>query len=206
MAKQLATLDRLDGRLLITFVPGTPTAPESGAVGAPRGGTKGAAMEEAFPVLRRLWAGEFGRARRARSAPFGPLTLAPRRCRNQLKFWTAGWCRPPSSGAAASRTAGCRRRARPRRWCAGPGRDRRRPRTAGRGDRPGALRGVAGLRAGPLDATDGRALGGARRGVDPATVVPVGLDELRGMLEGFLGVGFGQARGPAAGAPGAVAG
>ena len=57
LAKQLATLDRLStGRLLVTFVPGLAQAPESGAVGVP-GKEKGPRMDEAFPLLRRLWAG-----------------------------------------------------------------------------------------------------------------------------------------------------
>jgi hypothetical protein len=35
-----------------------------------------------------------------------------------------------------------------------------------------------------------RAIGASRRGVDPARVVPVGIDGLRSMLESFLAVGF----------------
>jgi len=43
---------------------------------------------------------------------------------------------------------------------------------------------------GPLDDKLASALGRARKGVDPRTVVPAGLDGLRRFLEAFLEVGF----------------
>src|ERR687887_2778930 len=58
MAKQLASLDLLsNGRLLVTLVPGLTYEPERDAIGAePR--RRGAVIDEALPLLRRLWAGE----------------------------------------------------------------------------------------------------------------------------------------------------
>src|ERR1700756_573450 len=58
LAKQLATLDVLcRGRLLVTLVPGLTYAPEREAIGVePK--RRGAIIDEALPLLRRLWAGE----------------------------------------------------------------------------------------------------------------------------------------------------
>ena len=43
---------------------------------------------------------------------------------------------------------------------------------------------------GPIEPAMLAALGRARKGVDPAAVVPVGLEALRAFLESFLEVGF----------------
>jgi len=57
-ARQLAQLDRLSGgRLLLTMVNGLDHPIERRAQGLPKG-DRGAAMDEALPALRRLWAGE----------------------------------------------------------------------------------------------------------------------------------------------------
>src|SRR5207249_3674481 len=58
LAKQLASLDVLSkGRLLVTLVPGLTYAPEREAIGVdPK--QRGAVIDEALPLLRRLWAGE----------------------------------------------------------------------------------------------------------------------------------------------------
>jgi alkanesulfonate monooxygenase SsuD/methylene tetrahydromethanopterin reductase-like flavin-dependent oxidoreductase (luciferase family) len=58
LAKQLATLDVLcQGRLLVILVPGLTYAPEREAIGVePK--RRGAFIDEALPLLRRLWAGE----------------------------------------------------------------------------------------------------------------------------------------------------
>src|SRR5436853_4779698 len=58
LAKQLASLDVLcRGRLLVTLVPGLTYAPERDAVGIdPK--RRGAFIDDALPLLRRLWAGE----------------------------------------------------------------------------------------------------------------------------------------------------
>ena len=58
LAKQLASLDVLcKGRLLVTLVPGLTYAPERDAIGVdPK--QRGAFIDEALPLLRRLWAGE----------------------------------------------------------------------------------------------------------------------------------------------------
>src|SRR5256886_14373529 len=75
LAKQLASLDVLcNGRLLVTLVPGLTYSPEREAIGVdPK--RPGAVIDEALPLLRRLWAGETGSPDRpARSPRQGKLS------------------------------------------------------------------------------------------------------------------------------------
>ena len=148
LAKQLATLDRLSGgRLLVTFVPGLPRQPESGAVGVP-GTEKGPRMDEVLPLLRRAVGGGDRRPRRD-VGDFDEVTLAPLPVQEPLEFWTGGmvpaalercgrfadgWL--PSSCTPAEVAAG---------------RDVIDARRGGgrAGDQPRALRRVPGLRPGP---------------------------------------------------------
>src|SRR5277367_5474707 len=58
LAKAVATLDVLSGgHFLLTFVPGLAVGGERSAIGIPAA-TRAEQMEDALPVLRRLWAGE----------------------------------------------------------------------------------------------------------------------------------------------------
>jgi probable F420-dependent oxidoreductase len=189
LAGQLATLDRLSGgRLLVTFVPGLPRGPEVGAVGVP-GPAKGPWMDEAFPVLRRLWAGEAVDHHGA-VADLEGVTLRPLPLQQPFEFWTGGmvpaalercgryadgWlpsaCTPAE--VAAARVVIDEAAAR-----------------AGREISPEHFGVSLAYAASPLDPAMIAALGRSRRGVDPAQVVPSGLDALRAMLEAFLEVGF----------------
>src|SRR2546426_955009 len=83
LAKQLASLDVLSrGRLLVTLVPGLTYAPERDAIGVdPK--RRGAVIDEALPLLRRLWAGETV-SHGSAGAPIDPATarvMAARRPR-----------------------------------------------------------------------------------------------------------------------------
>ncbi len=189
VAKELAGLDRLSGgRLLVTFVPGLPRRPESAATGV-AGGDKGVLMDEMLPVLRRLWAGE-SVSHHGEAADFDEVTVSPLPVQQPLEFWTGGmvpaalrrcgrfadgWlpssCTPEEVAAArvvideAAGEAG---------------------RTISR-EHFGVS--IAYAR-GPLSPRVIRAVTSTRRGVDPAEVVPVGIDGLRALLERFLEVGF----------------
>lgn len=89
LAKQLASLDALcQGRLLVTLVPGLTHAPESEAIGVePK--RRGAFIDEALPLLRRLWAGETvshdGAAGRFRDVKLWPLPV-----QQPLEVWLGG--------------------------------------------------------------------------------------------------------------------
>ncbi len=189
VAKQLATLDRLSGgRLLVTFVPGLAHAPESGAVGvAPN--EKGARMEEAFPVLRRLWAGETV-DHHGDVGEFDGVTLAPLPVQDPLEFWLGGMV--PAALERCGRFAdgwlpsACT----PAEAAAGKVVIDEAAAAAGRTISPEHFGVSLAYAPGPLEPSLLAALGRSRKGVDPASVVPAGLDALRSFLESFLEVGF----------------
>jgi probable F420-dependent oxidoreductase len=189
LAKQLATLDRLSGgRLLVTFVPGLAQSPESGAVGVP-GGAKGPRMEEAFPLLRRLWAGETV-DHDGPVGTFGPVTLAPLPVQEPLEFWTGGMVHGALERCGRYADGWLPSSCTPDEVVAGREVIDDAARAAGREISREHFGVSLAYAPGPLDPKLAAALGRARKGVDPATVVPAGLGELRRFLEAFLDVGF----------------
>ena len=189
LAKELATLDVLsDGRLLVTLVPGIPRSRESAAAGV-NSAARGERMDEMLPLLRRLWAGETvthdGPAARLEDVRVEPVPfqqplevwtggLAPaalERCGRLADGWLPSACTPeevadrrPAVDEAASR--------------------------AGRSISPEHFGVSIGYSHTPLDAATTQLFSSLRKGVDPAEVIPVGLDGLRTTLERFLDVGF----------------
>jgi probable F420-dependent oxidoreductase len=187
LAKQLACLDVLShGRLLVTLVPGLTYAPESEAIGVePR--RRGAVIDEALPLLRRLWAGETVTHEGAAGTLRG-VTLSPRPVQQPLEVWLGG-----TAPAALER---CGRLSDG--WlpslCT--------PEEAAAGRR---VIEEAAARAGRSISAEhfGMSLGYAREAIDPATartlaarrpraleLTPVGLPALRQRIEQFIGVGF----------------
>ena len=189
LAKELATLDVLSaGRLLTTFVPGLPRQPEAGASGVV-GRDKAALMDEMLPLLRRLWAGETV-SHHGLSADFDDVTVTPLPVQQPLEFWTGGMV--PAALRRCGRFADG--------WlpsaCTPEEVARARvvidesAAEAGRTISPEHFGVSIAYAPGPLTPSMTRALSASRRGVDPASVVPVGVDGLRSMLEAFLEVGF----------------
>jgi probable F420-dependent oxidoreductase len=187
LAKQLASLDVLcQGRLLVTLVPGLTYPPEREAIGVdPK--RRGAVIDEALPLLRRLWAGETvsheGAAGSFRDVKLSPLPVqqplevwlggtvpaALERCGRLSDGWLPSLCTPEE--AAAGRVVIEEAAAR-----------------AGRSISPEHF---------------GLSLGYAREPIDPATartmaarrprsleLTPVGLPALRERIERFIAVGF----------------
>ncbi len=187
LAKQLASLDVLcRGRLLVTLVPGLTYAPEREAIGVePK--RRGAVIDEALPLLRRLWAGETvsheGAAGTFRDVKLSPLPIqqplevwlggtvpaALERCGRLSDGWLPSLCTPEE--AAAGRVA----------------------------------IDEAADKAGRSISREhfGMSIGYAREPIDPATartmaarrpraleLTPVGLLAVRQLLERFLAVGF----------------
>jgi probable F420-dependent oxidoreductase len=187
LAKQLASLDVLcDGRLLVTLVPGLTYAPEREAIGVePR--QRGAFIDEALPLLRRLWAGETvshdGAAGRLRD-----VTLTPLPVQRPLEVWLGG-----TAPAALER---CGRLSDG--WL--PSLCTPEEAAAGR-----VVIEAAAARAGRSISGEhfGMSIGYAREPIDPATarvmaarrpraleLTPVGLPALRRLVERFVAVGF----------------
>ena len=187
LAKQLASLDVLcAGRLLVTLVPGLTHAPERDAIGVdPK--HRGAFIDEALPLLRRLWAGETvshaGTAGTLRDVKLSPLPVqqplevwlggtapaALERCGRLSDGWLPSLCTPEE--AAAGRV----------------------------------VIEEAAARAGRSISSEhfGVSIGYARAPIDPATarmmsarrpraleLTPVGLPALRQLIEQFIAVGF----------------
>src|SRR5687767_5023346 len=89
LAKQLASLDVLcKGRLLVTLVPGLTYAPERDAIGVdPK--RRGAVIDEALPLLRRLWAGETV-SHEGAAGTFRDVKLSPLPVQQPLEVWLGG--------------------------------------------------------------------------------------------------------------------
>src|ERR1700693_1171135 len=89
LAKQLASLDVLcRGRLLVTLVPGLTYAPEREAIGVePK--RRGALIDEALPLLRRLWAGQTV-SHEGPAGRFSDVTLSPLPVQQPLEVWLGG--------------------------------------------------------------------------------------------------------------------
>ena len=187
LAKQLASLDVLcRGRLLVTLVPGLTYAPERDAIGAtPK--RRGAIIDDALPLLRRLWAGETvshdgpaGSFRDVKLTPLpvqqplevwlgGTMPAALERCGRLSDGWLPSLCTPDE--AAAGRVVIDEAAAK-------------------------AGRSISGEHF-------GMSIGYARAPIDPATarvmtarrprsveLTPVGLAALRALIERFIAVGF----------------
>ncbi|HET7342743.1 MAG TPA: LLM class flavin-dependent oxidoreductase [Methylomirabilota bacterium] len=187
LAKQLASLDVLcRGRLLVTLVPGLTYAPERDAIGLdPK--RRGAFIDEALPLLRRLWAGETV-SHEGAAGSFRDVKLTPLPVQQPLEVWLGG-----TAPAALER---CGRLSDG--WL--PSLCTPEEAAAGR-----AVIEEAAAKAGRSISAEhfGMSLGYARTALDPATarvmaarrprsveLTPVGLPALRALIERFLAVGF----------------
>jgi probable F420-dependent oxidoreductase len=187
LAKQLASLDVLcKGRLLVTLVPGLTHAPEREAIGVdPK--QRGAFIDEALPLLRRLWTGETvshdGAAGRFRDVKLWPLPVqqplevwlggtapaALERCGRLSDGWLPSLCTPEE--AAAGRMAIEEAAAR-----------------AGRSISSEHFGVSIGYATAPIDPATARMMSARRpRALE---LTPVGVPALRKLIEQFVAVGF----------------
>ena len=187
LAKQLASLDVLcKGRLLVTLVPGLTYAPERDAIGVdPK--QRGAFIDEALPLLRRLWAGETvshdGAAGHFKDVKLWPLPMqqplevwlggnvpaALERCGRLSDGWLPSLCTPDE--AAAGRVVIEAAAAR-----------------AGRSISPEHFGMSIGYASAPIDPATARTM--AARRPRALELTPVGYPALRKLIEQFIAVGF----------------
>lgn len=189
LAKQTAVLDSLSGgRLLLTFVPGLARGPERTAVGVPPD-QRGSVIDEALPLLRRLWAGERvsyrGPAGHFEEATISTLPVqqplevwlggtapgALRRCGQLADGWLPAMCTPEETAEGrkvVEEAAG----------------------EAGRHISPEHFGVSVGYAHHGLDGTAREALRARSKGRPVDELVPVGLRALRSLLERFIAVGF----------------
>jgi probable F420-dependent oxidoreductase len=187
LAKQLASLDLLcQGRLLVTLVPGLTYPPEREAIGVdPK--RRGAVIDEALPLLRRLWAGEKvsheGPAGTFRDVALWPLPVqqplevwlggtapaALERCGRLSDGWLPSLCTPEeaAAGRAVIEEAAAR---------------------AGRSISPEHFGLSVGYATAPIDPATARTM--VARRPRALELTPVGLPALREVIERFIAVGF----------------
>jgi probable F420-dependent oxidoreductase len=187
LAKQLASLDVLcHGRLLVTLVPGLTYAPERDAIGVdPK--RRGAFIDEALPLLRRLWAGETV-SHEGATGSFRDVKLSPLPVQKPLEVWLGG--NVPAALERCGRLSDG--------WL--PSLCTPEEAAAGR-----VVIEDAAARAGRSISSEhfGMSIGYAREAIDPATarvmtarrpraveLTPVGLPALRQLIERFIAVGF----------------
>jgi probable F420-dependent oxidoreductase len=187
LAKQLASLDVLcRGRLLVTLVPGLAYPPEREAIGVePK--LRGAVIDEALPLLRRLWAGETV-SHAGAAGTFHDVRLSPLPVQKPLEVWLGG--NVPSALERCGRLSDG--------WL--PSLCTPEEAAAGR-----VVIEEAAAKAGRAISAEhfGMSVGYASKPIDPATarvmaarrprsleLTPVGLPALRQLIERFIGVGF----------------
>jgi probable F420-dependent oxidoreductase len=189
LAKQVATLDALSGgRLLLTFVPGIAQGAERDAIGVPPA-ARGRAIDELFPVLRALWAGE----RVSYDGEFGAFsetTIAPLPVQEPIDVWLGGIA--PASLVRCGRLADG--------WLpalctpieAERGREviERAADEAGRKIDPEHFGVSIGYATAPLNERVAAGLATRAKGRPLEDLVPVGYDRLRGLLGSFIAGGF----------------
>ena len=89
LAKAVATLDVLSGgRFLLTFVPGLSLGGERSAIGIPSAAC-GEQMDDALPVLRRLWAGEVV-SHVGPAGSFADVSVSPQPAQEPFDVWLGG--------------------------------------------------------------------------------------------------------------------
>jgi probable F420-dependent oxidoreductase len=187
LAKQLASLDVLSkGRLLVTLVPGLTYPPEREAIGVDVK-RRGALIDEALPLLRRLWAGETV-SHEGAAGTFHEVKLWPLPVQQPLEVWLGG--NVPTALERCGRLSDG--------WL--PSACTPEEAAAGR-----VVIEEAAAKAGRSISGEhfGMSLGYAREAIDPATartmaarrprafeLTPVGLPALRERIESFIAVGF----------------
>ena len=186
-AKQLASLDALcKGRLLVTLVPGLTYAPERDAIGVdPK--RRGAFIDEALPLMRRLWAGETV-SHDGVAGKFEGVKLSPTPVQQPLEVWLGGTV--PAALERCGRLSDG--------WL--PSQCTPAEAAAGR-----IVIEEAAAKAGRTISPEhfGMSIGYAREAIDPATAramtarrprvlefMPVGLPALRDRIQQFIDVGF----------------
>jgi probable F420-dependent oxidoreductase len=189
LAKSLAQLDQLaGGRLLLAFVPGLDQPGEREALGVD-GDNRGAVLEEVLGLVRSWWAGEEVEHHSARWS-FTGLAAAARPVQDPLEVWLGG--RGPKAldrvGRIADGWLGAlltpdeARVARERIQASAD--------TARREIDPEHFGlSVAYARTSP-DPTLLRDLTRRRSDIDPLTLLPVGEQQLRSLIEGYLDAGL----------------
>jgi probable F420-dependent oxidoreductase len=189
MAKELATIDRLSGgRLLLVFVPGLSDRFEDQALGVPVA-ERGAWIDEVLPLTRRLWS-EDSVSHKGPRLCYEGLTLQPRPLQDPLEVWLGGTARSALRRAGRLSDGWLPSLCTPAEAAAGRASIEAAAAEVGRRIDPEHF-GIS-LAYAREAISDGQAARIAKRrpGLDPTTLIPVGMSGLREMLERYIDVGF----------------
>ncbi len=89
LAKAVGTIDQLSGgRFLLTFVPGLTVGGERSAIGIATA-ERAALMDDALPVLRRLWAGDVV-SHEGPAGSFADVSVSPQPVQDPFDVWLGG--------------------------------------------------------------------------------------------------------------------
>jgi probable F420-dependent oxidoreductase len=189
LAKELATIDRLSGgRLLVVLVPGLSEPVEAQAIGVPLR-ERGAWLDEVLPLLRRLWTEDAVHHSGPRFNYEG-LTVRPRPIQQPLDVWLGGTAPTALRRAGRLSDGWLPSLLTPAEALAGRKAIEAAAAEAGReieSEHFGVSLGYA------RDKISERQLAQVARrrpGIDPRTLVPIGLDGLRQRLCELIDVGF----------------
>lgn len=189
LAKELATLDRLsEGRLLVTFVPGIKQPEELAALGVDAA-ERGPMMDEMMPLLRRLWS-EPSVTHQGPFHSFEAVTVDPKPLQEPLEMWVGGTAQRALRRTGELSDGWLPAFCTPQEAAEGRAVVEASAEAAGRQISPEHFGVSLGYASGELSPTVRKLVAARRPGIDPATLIPVGLDALRVTVESFLEVGF----------------
>jgi probable F420-dependent oxidoreductase len=189
MAKELATIDRFSGgRLLLVFVPGQTGKFEDQALGVPVA-ERGAWMDEVLPLTRRLWSEDSVDHAGPRFCYEG-LTVEPKPLQRPLEVWLGGNARSALRRAGRLSDGWLPALCTPEEAAAGRSAIQDEARAAGREIDPEHFGISMSYAHDAIPASQVARIAKRRPGLDPASVIAVGMPALRAMLQRYVDVGF----------------
>jgi probable F420-dependent oxidoreductase len=189
MAKELATIDRLSrGRLLLVFVPGLTDRFEDQALGVPLA-ERGAWMDEVLPLVRRLWSEEAVDHKGPRFCYEG-LSLQPRPLQDPLEVWLGGNARSALRRAGRLSDGWLPSLCTPPEAAAGRAAIEAAAEEAARRIDPEHFGISLSYARDAIPDSQVARIAKRRPGLDPASVIPVGIGGLRDLLQRYVEVGF----------------
>jgi probable F420-dependent oxidoreductase len=189
MAKELATIDRLSGgRLLLVFVPGLSDRFEDQALGVPVA-DRGAWIDEVLPLVRRLWS-EDSVSHKGRRLCYQGLSLHPRPVQDPLEVWLGGTARSALRRAGRLSDGWLPSLCTPEEAAAGRAAIQAAAAEVDRRVDPEHFGISLAYARETISAAQAARIAKRRPGLDPATLIPVGMAGLREMLLRYIDVGF----------------
>ncbi|MGI9149051.1 MAG: LLM class flavin-dependent oxidoreductase [Chloroflexota bacterium] len=189
MAKELATIDRLsNGRLLLVFVPGLTDRFEDQALGVPVV-ERGAWIEEVLPLIRRLWAENEVTHTGPRFSYHG-LSLPLRPVQQPLEVWLGGTARSALRRAGRLSDGWLPSLCTPQEAAAGRAAIDAAAAEAGRRLDPEHFGISLTYARDAISPAQAARVGKRRPGLEPATLIPIGMPNVREMLKRYIDVGF----------------